>query len=62
MKYFEDWILSQGAVVVRLGAVEQNKAAIRFLVRMGFTLLEKRPPVKFGLKEQQVLIFQRMLP
>jgi len=61
MKYFEDWILSQGAVEVHLGVVENNKAAIRFWEKMGFNLLEKRPPVKMGLKEQRVLVFQRIL-
>lgn len=30
LKGFKNWILSQGAIEVRLGVVEQNKAAIRF--------------------------------
>lgn len=48
---FEDWILSKGAFEVRLGVVEQNKAAIRFWGKMAFILLEKCPPAKFCLKE-----------
>jgi len=61
MKYFEDWILSQGAIEVRLGVVENNKAAIRFWEKLGFNLLEKRPPAKFGQKNQKVLVYQRIL-
>ncbi len=61
LEEFEKWILSQGATEVRLGVVEANKAAIRFWKKMEFHLLEKRPPAKFGLKEQKVLVFQRIL-
>ena len=61
MKYFEYWILSQGAVEIRLGVVEKNKAAIRFWEKSGFNLLEKRPPAKLGLKKQKVFVYQCIL-
>jgi RimJ/RimL family protein N-acetyltransferase len=58
MKGFKKWILSLGAVEVRLGVVEQNKQAIRFWEKMGFTLLEIRPPKIFGLKELSVFVYR----
>jgi ribosomal protein S18 acetylase RimI-like enzyme len=58
LKGFKKWILSQGAVEVRLGVVEQNKAAIRFWEKMGFSLLEICPPKIFGIKEQKVLVYK----
>jgi ribosomal protein S18 acetylase RimI-like enzyme len=58
---FKKWIQSQGAVEIRLGVVEQNTAAIRFWERMGFTLLEIRPPTIFGMKEQRLFVYQSKL-
>jgi len=61
VKSFENWIRSQGAKEIRLGVVENNKAAIRFWEKIGFHLLEKRPPAKFGQKKHKVLVFQGLL-
>jgi ribosomal protein S18 acetylase RimI-like enzyme len=61
LKGFIKWIRSQGAIEIRLGVVEQNISAIRFWERMGFTLLEIRPPKLFVIKEQRVFVYQTIL-
>ena len=61
IKGLENWIRSMGAKEIRLGVVKNNKAAIRFWEKVGFHFLEKRPPAKFGLKRQVVLVYHRIL-
>jgi ribosomal protein S18 acetylase RimI-like enzyme len=61
MSKFENWARSQGAVEIRLGVVENNKDAIQFWDKLGFKLFEIRPPVKYGLKEHKVLVYQRFI-
>jgi ribosomal protein S18 acetylase RimI-like enzyme len=61
MSKFVDWVHSQGAAEIRLGVVENNQAAIQFWDKLGFKLLEIRPPVKYGLKEYKVFVYQRFI-
>lgn len=55
---FEDWARAQGARLLRLGVVEENRRGYRFWQRMGFALIEKRAPRRFGQKDQAVRVMQ----
>ena len=59
---FEEWAYQYGAMSIGLGVVEQNKAACHFWEQMGFTLIAKRPPKRFGNKENIVLVMRHTLP
>jgi len=56
---FEDWAGQQGAQALMLGVVEENRRGFNFWRRMGFTLVETRPPRRFGQKEQVVLVMRK---
>jgi GNAT superfamily N-acetyltransferase len=49
----------QGAQALMLGVVEENQSGLRFWRRMGFEVMEKRPPRLFGRKEQVVLVLRK---
>jgi GNAT superfamily N-acetyltransferase len=50
-----------GAHEMRLGVVETNPAGLRFWQRMGFTEISRRPPVRFGEREQIVIVMRKGL-
>ncbi len=56
---FEDWAVQQGAQSLMLGVVKENESGLRFWQRMGFELVEERPPRLFGRKEQVVLVMRK---
>ncbi|MDQ7843351.1 MAG: GNAT family N-acetyltransferase [Armatimonadota bacterium] len=58
---FEKWAASQGARRIRIGVLEHNQQALRFFQRVGFDIIEKQPPKKFGVKESGVVVMQRIL-
>jgi ribosomal protein S18 acetylase RimI-like enzyme len=45
---FEGWVKLRGARRTFLGVVEENQRAYQFWLKMGFELVEKRPPQQFG--------------
>ena len=49
----------QGAQALMLGVVDENQRGLKFWQRMGFELVEKRPPRLFGRKEQVVLVMRK---
>jgi len=55
---FEDWAARSGASCIMLGVVEQNEKAFRFWQRLGFEVVEKRSPTRFGQKEQTVVVMR----
>lgn len=57
----EKWTADLTAKEIRLGVVEKNEKAIKFWSVLGFNVIEKRPPVKFGLLEHNVLVMKRTL-
>jgi len=58
---FEDWAGQQGAQALMLGVVVENQRGLQFWQRMGFALVETRPPRRFGQKEQVVLVMRKEL-
>jgi RimJ/RimL family protein N-acetyltransferase len=56
---FVDWAGQQGAGTFMLGVVEENQRGLQFWQRMGFELVETRPPRLFGRKEQVVLVMRK---
>lgn len=52
----KEWITQFNVEEIRLGVVERNEKAIKFWTKLGFSIIEKRPPVKFGLTEQSVIV------
>jgi GNAT superfamily N-acetyltransferase len=59
---FESWADRQGAQTLMLGVVEENQRGLQFWRRMGFELVETRPPRLFGQKEQLVLVMRKPIP
>ena len=57
---FEDWACRNGAEEIRLGVVERNEKALRFWERMGFQVIDKRPPVRMGVLEQVVVVMKKI--
>jgi GNAT superfamily N-acetyltransferase len=58
---FEHWVGQQGTRRVFLGVLEENQKAYQFWQRMGFELIEKRPPTQFGNLNHVVLTMARNL-
>lgn len=56
---FEQWAGASGAQRIRLGVAEQNKAAFRFWHRLGFDMVEKRPPKPWGNKAVVIIVMQK---
>lgn len=56
-----DHAMSNGAVKIRLGVVEQNAAGRRFWEKNGFSMEARRPPVRYGAKDCVVLLMRREL-
>jgi ribosomal protein S18 acetylase RimI-like enzyme len=57
----EKLVNKAGGKEIRLGVVEENSNAFNFWKKNEYRLLNIRPPVKFGLKEHRVMIFQKKL-
>jgi ribosomal protein S18 acetylase RimI-like enzyme len=58
---FEQWAIQHGAQHIGLGVVEQNKHAYFFWQRLGFEEQEKRPPRRYGNKENVIIVMKRSL-
>lgn len=58
---FEQWAMRRGARQIGLGVVEQNTRAYDFWQRLGFEEQERRPPKRYGNKENVVIVMKRML-
>jgi GNAT superfamily N-acetyltransferase len=58
---FERWVIPFGARYIRLGVVEQNEKAFRFWRRMGYEPMDKKPPQRFGMKENIIILMRRTL-
>ena len=58
---YESWAASFGAQVVWLGVVEENQRGLKFWQQSGFQVIEKRPPRRFGNKEQAVYLCRKSL-
>ena len=58
---FSEYVRWHGAKVIMLGVVEENKPALEFWQKMGFSLLRKTEPRLFGKKMQVVYIFRRSI-
>ncbi|MGA2111853.1 MAG: GNAT family N-acetyltransferase [Anaerolineales bacterium] len=58
---FENWVTQFGARHVRLGVVEQNRRGYRFWRRMGFEILEKKPPQRYGERVGQTIVMRHSL-
>lgn len=58
---FETWAAQQGAQSILLAVVDQNERACRFWKRLGFEPIEKRPPRRYGNRENVVIVMKRSL-
>lgn len=58
---FEEWVGHQGGRRVFLGVLEDNQNAYRFWQRLGFKLVEKRPPALTGDHTHMVLTMYRAI-
>ncbi len=56
---FEEWISQAGATNIYLGVVEANHRAFSFWQRMGFVMIKRRPPRKFGNLDQVVIVMKK---
>lgn len=61
LNIFTTFAGEQGAQALMLGVVEENVRGLQFWQRMGFKLVEKRPPRLFGRKEQVVRVMRKEL-
>lgn len=61
LRAFTEWITAMGARGVRLGVVEHSTHALTFWRRHGFTELERRPPSRFGARENVIIVMRRDL-
>ncbi len=59
LNIFTTFAGEQGAQALMLGVVEENVRGLQFWQRMGFELVERRPPCLFGRKEQVVLVLRK---
>ncbi|HVN54510.1 MAG TPA: GNAT family N-acetyltransferase [Anaerolineaceae bacterium] len=55
------WCRQRGARAILLGVVEQNTRGLAFWEKMGFHVIEKRPPRRFGIKDCVVLVMKKAL-
>lgn len=58
---FERWAGRHSVRRICLGVLEQNQAAYHFWQRMGFELMERRPPRRFGNVEHVIITMARAL-
>jgi ribosomal protein S18 acetylase RimI-like enzyme len=56
---FEGWAAAAGAAHIRLGVVEHNERAYRFWQRMGFETVERRPPERWGSRENVTIVMRK---
>jgi GNAT superfamily N-acetyltransferase len=59
VRSFMSWVTAAGAKEVYLAVKEQNEMAYRFWSRMGFTVVEVRPPKGLGAKESATTVMKR---
>jgi len=58
---FEKWIVGSGGKDIYLGVVETNKRALKFWQKIGFEIIDKRPPRKFGNLDQVIIVMRRRI-
>jgi len=58
---FENWIVEFGAKDIYLGVVEENHRALQFWQKIGFEIIDKRPPKKSGNLIQVVIVMRRRI-
>ncbi len=58
---FERWVVQRGARQIGLGVVESNRRAYDFWQGLGFEVVEKRPPARYGNKDNVVIVMRRLL-
>lgn len=58
---FEQWAVQHGACYIGLGVVEQNTRASVFWQRLGFEVVEKRLPKRYGNNDNVVVVMRRSL-
>ena len=56
---FSGYVRLRGGKAIMLGVVEDNKGAFRFWQKMGFVVVRKTEPRRFGRKMQPVYVMQR---
>jgi ribosomal protein S18 acetylase RimI-like enzyme len=58
---FEKWITERDAINVYLGVMESNHRAYQFWQNLGFEVIQKRPPKRFGTLDQEVIVMKRLI-
>ena len=61
IRAYEDWLRSQGALLLRLGVAEPNPSALRFWTRVGFHEEKWVGPLEQGLLTYRVLRMSKPL-
>ena len=58
---FENWVSAQGVQQVSLSVVEANELGLRFWKSLGFQVVRKTEPQKFGNKTHAVYVLSRVV-
>jgi GNAT superfamily N-acetyltransferase len=58
---YENWAYDHGVRNLLLGVLEANTGAYRFWQSLGFEVVERRPPSRFGTREHVVVVMKRSL-
>jgi len=60
LRGFSEYVRLHGGKAMMLGVVEDNRRAYRFWQKMGFEVVRKTEPRRFGKKIQSVYVMRRV--
>ena len=61
LRGFSEYVRLRGGKAIMLGVVEENRRAYQFWQRMGFGMVRRTEPRRFGKKMQPVYVMRRMI-
>jgi GNAT superfamily N-acetyltransferase len=61
VSWFAEYVQGNGGQAIMLGVVEENERAYQFWERMGFELVSKTEPRRFGDKTQTVSVMRKLI-
>lgn len=61
LRGFSEYVRMRGGKAMMLGVVEDNRRAYRFWQKMGFEVVRKTEPRRFGKKMQTVYVMRRVI-
>lgn len=60
-KSIHKWLSGLKTREIRLGVVEQNERALKFWLSLGFEVIEKRQPKKYGKLEYSIIVMKQII-